>query len=76
MTEPVMPITAAKPIMIKVAAVDGELWRVLVENQEKLRILVDSGVFSLQSGKVTVNVHNGQLQTVHVEQRQYQRRAQ
>lgn len=61
--------------MIKVAAIDGELWRVLVENQEKLRTLVESGVLELDYGTITINMHNGQVQSVHVEKRTYQRKA-
>lgn len=74
MTNPI-PLTAAKPIMIKVAAVDGELWRVLVENQEKLRVLVKAGLLDLDFGKVTLNVHDSQIQSVVVEKRVYQRKA-
>ena len=62
--------------MIKVAAIDGDLWRVLVENQEKLRTLVASGVLDLDFGKVVINVHDGHVQSVHVERRTYQRKAQ
>lgn len=73
MTDPIIPLVA-KPIMIKVAAVDGELWRVLVENQEKLRTLVAAGILDLDFGKVTINVHDSQIQSVHVERRTYQRK--
>lgn len=64
-----------KPIVEKylIARVDVPAFLAFKDNQEVVRILADAGVFGIKQGKVTLNIHNGQIQSVHVDERRFQR---
>lgn len=40
--------------------------------QEAFKILREAGVFDLQHGKVTINMHEGHIQSIVIERRTYQ----
>ena len=56
-----------------IARVDVPAFLVFKDNQEVIKILASAGVFKIQQGKVTINIHNGQIQSVHVDERRFQR---
>lgn len=68
MTE--QPLT--QHVMIKVARVDEQLWHTIVKHEAKIRILIESGVLDLEFGKATISMHEGRVQNVMVEKREYQ----
>lgn len=43
------------------------------QNAIKVDVLAQSGVFVLKEGKVEINVHNGQIQSVTITERKYKR---
>jgi hypothetical protein len=45
------------------------------KHREKFLALLEAGVFDIESGKVEVNIHNGQVQNVHVNRMTYRRAA-
>lgn len=61
------------PQKFLIAKVDVPAFLAFKDNQELIRILADSGVFGVKQGKVTLNIHNGQIQSVHVDERRFQR---
>lgn len=61
------------PQRFLIAKVDVPAFLAFKDNQEVVRILAESGVFKVQQGKVTLNIHNGQIQSVHVDERRFQR---
>lgn len=54
---------------------DAKVYHAFRENREKFMILLQSGVFSLESGKVELNVHNNQIQNIHIHRMLYKRAA-
>ncbi len=52
---------------------DTRIFGAFKRNHEKFIILLNSGLFDLDSGKVEVNVNNGQIQNVHVHKMTYSR---
>jgi len=46
---------------------------ILPVNLEKYKVLEASGVFMLDSGKIEINVNNGQIQSVHIHKMTYKR---
>ena len=45
---------------------DANIYRAFRENRDKFLILHKAGVFDCESGKVQINVNNGQFQTVSI----------
>ena len=43
--------------------------------KEKIDILRESGLFDVYSGKVEINIHNGQIQNIHIHRMVYKREA-
>lgn len=44
-----------------------------LDNKEKVEALMEAGVFDIISGKVEININNGQIQNIHIYQRTYKR---
>jgi hypothetical protein len=61
------------PQRFLIAKVDVPAFLAFKDNQEVIRILAEAGVFGVKQGKVTLNIHNGQIQSVHVDERRFQR---
>lgn len=43
------------------------------DQQEKILILIDAGVFDVEHGKVEINCNNGQIQSINIHRRTYKR---
>ncbi len=43
-------------------------------NREKFLTLLESGAFDLESGKIEINVNNGQIQSIHTYSMKYKRK--
>ena len=41
----------------------------------RLKIMLEAGVFKLDNGKIEINCHNGQIQSIHVHKLTYKRKA-
>lgn len=52
---------------------DAKIYNAFRENREKFIALLEAGVFDLDSGKAEVNMHNGQVQSVHIHRMTYKR---
>jgi hypothetical protein len=52
---------------------DAQVFLAFKQNREKFLVLLTAGVFDLDAGKVVVNVHNHQIQTVHIDRMTYKR---
>ncbi len=42
--------------------------------REKLEAIISSGILMVHSGKVEININNGQIQNIHLRQRTFYRR--
>lgn len=54
---------------------DAKIYHAFRKNREKFIVLLEAGVFDLESGKVEVNIHNTQVQNVHIHRMTYKRAA-
>jgi len=61
------------PQRFLIAKVDVPAFLAFKDNQEVIRILAEAGVFGVKQGKVSINIHNGQIQSVHVDERRFHR---
>lgn len=52
---------------------EAEAFRTFRRHREKFDILLQAGVFDLAYGKVTVSMHNRQIQAVNVDNQTYRR---
>lgn len=52
----------------------GEMQNKEKINEEKLEALMEAGVFDIISGKVEINVNNGQIQSIHIYKVTYKRK--
>lgn len=50
-----------------------ELQHLKPDEMEKLKSLITSGFFELESGKIDINIHNGQIQNITIHQMVYKR---
>jgi len=46
---------------------------ILPVNLEKYKVLESAGLFNLDSGRIEVNINNGQIQSVHIYKMTYKR---
>lgn len=53
----------------------GESAENYTKYRDQFNALVESGVFDIESGRVELNIHNGQVQNVHVRKMTYKRKA-
>lgn len=65
-TPPVQP-------SILIAAEDANVFIAFKRNREKFLVMLNAGVFELDSGKAEVNIHNGQIQNIHIHRATYVR---
>lgn len=65
--------TKEYPLMIRVPEEEKDLWSVIVQNEDKIKALYDSGFFGVDYGKVTINMHDNQLVNVTLEKKTYQK---
>lgn len=56
-----------------IAKIDVPAFLAFKDNQELVKILAEAGVFRVKRGKVTINIHNGVVQSVHVDERRFER---
>lgn len=49
----------------------NKLEKIIQENSVKILALEEAGVFDMQSGKVEINIHNSQIQSIHTYQMTY-----
>lgn len=47
--------------------------KIKTQHQERFEVLLKSGVFDLQEGKVEINCHSGKIQSVVIHTRTYKR---
>ena len=52
---------------------DAKIYYAFRENREKFIVLLEAGVFELKSGKIEVNIHNSQIQNIHIHRMTYKR---
>ncbi len=43
------------------------------KDTEKILTMLQAGVFDLDSGKIEINIHNGQVQNIHINRMTYKR---
>lgn len=54
---------------------DDGLYLQFAKHRESFSALLEAGVFTIQSGKVVIDIHNGQVQNVHIDQLTYKRKS-
>lgn len=60
-----MEIIIEQPtVPVYMTLTDVELFKLFQKNYDKFAILASKGVFGIQTGKATLNFHNGELQTI------------
>lgn len=65
MTEPL--------VIVPIVKEDRETFMAFKKHREKFLIFLHSGVFDFQQGQITVNMHNGQIQSVYCNDMRYKR---
>lgn len=63
------------PTHILMTGEDAKVFIAFKANREKFLALLSGGVFDLANGQVVINMHNGQVQSIHVDQLTYKRQA-
>lgn len=58
---------------IIIAPEDANVFIAFKRHREKFLVLLEGGAFELDNGKVVVNVHNGQFQSIYVDRMTYRR---
>ncbi len=58
---------------VLLTAEDANIFIAFKMNREKFLTLLAAGVFELDSGKAEINIHNGQIQNIHIHRMTYQR---
>ena len=66
-------ITTKKVVPIMITGEDAKVFLAFTANREKFLILLKAGVFDLDFGRAEINVHNGQVQNVHIDRMTYKR---
>lgn len=65
-----------KPVgNVLITGEDAQVFLAFKAHRDKFLTLLGAGVFDLEAGKVEINVHNGQVQNVHIHRMTYQRKA-
>jgi hypothetical protein len=54
---------------------DATIFLAFKEHREKFLALLEGGAFALTSGKVLIDVHNGQFQNIHIQNLTYKRKS-
>jgi hypothetical protein len=67
------PDNMKKEGAVLLAAEDAQVFIAFKRHREKFLTLLSAGVFELQSGRVDISVHNGQIQGVHIYQQTFKR---
>lgn len=70
-----MSETAPTTPKITIIKEDAEVFLAFQKHRHKFVELLDAGVFDLVSGQVNLNINNGQIQQVYVNQLTYKRTA-
>ena len=52
---------------------DAKVYNAFRDNREKFIVLLNAGVFDLPSGKIEMNIHNEQIQSIHIHRMTYKR---
>lgn len=52
---------------------DAEAYRQFINNRSKFITLLDAGLFDVEYGKIELNLHNGQIQSIHIHKMLYKR---
>lgn len=69
-----MNTKADKEIGVILTGEEARLYRLFRRHFERLEpLLLDEEFLALQTGKIDINVHNGQIQTIHVYKQTYRR---
>jgi len=52
---------------------DADVFLAFQKHREKFLVLLQAGVLDLPSGQAEINIHNGQIQSVHIHNMTYRR---
>lgn len=66
-------MTETTPVIVPIVKEDRETFLAFKKHREKFLVYLEAGVFDLDHGQITVNMHNGQVQTIHVNRMAYKR---
>lgn len=52
---------------------DADTYREFIKNRDKFTTMNSAGLFDLEYGKIEINLHNGQIQSIHIHKMLYKR---
>ena len=62
-----------KVIPVMLTGEDARVFMAFKENREKFLVLLNAGVFGLDYGQAEINIHNSQIQNIHLHRMTYKR---
>lgn len=68
-------MTTPTPVAIPIVSEDRETFLAFKKHREKFLTFLEAGVFDLDHGQISINMHNGQIQQVYINRMTYKKEA-